>query len=75
MCHVSARPPRLDYVNRALCGWKKWEYRIIVLVGSTWRREQNPVLQMCFLNKNRMMDNVQKHDICINVPLPQTFRF
>jgi hypothetical protein len=20
MCHVSARPPRLDYVNRALCG-------------------------------------------------------
>jgi hypothetical protein len=26
------------------------------------------------LNKNRMMDNVQKHNICVNVPLSQTFR-
>jgi hypothetical protein len=27
-----------------------------------------------FLNKNRTMDNVQKHNICINVSSSQTFR-
>jgi hypothetical protein len=27
-----------------------------------------------FWNKNRMMDNVQKHNNCISIPLPQTFR-
>jgi hypothetical protein len=26
------------------------------------------------LDKNRTMDNVQKHNICINVPSSQTFR-
>jgi hypothetical protein len=41
----------------------------------------NPVSEMLFwkmkwtvfLNKDREMDNVQKHNICTNVPLPQTF--
>jgi DNA-dependent RNA polymerase auxiliary subunit epsilon len=27
-----------------------------------------------FLNKNRTMDNVQKHNTCIDVPSAQTFR-
>jgi hypothetical protein len=27
-----------------------------------------------FLNKSRTTDNVQKHDICVNVPSSQTFR-
>jgi hypothetical protein len=27
-----------------------------------------------FLNKNMTMDNVQKNNVCINVPLSQTFR-
>jgi hypothetical protein len=27
-----------------------------------------------YLDKNRTLDNVQKHDTCINVPLSQTFR-
>jgi hypothetical protein len=29
---------------------------------------------MCVLNKNRMMDNVQKHNNCINIPLSPTSR-
>jgi hypothetical protein len=29
-------------------------------------------LKYCVLNKNRMMDNVQKHNVCINVPSSQT---
>jgi hypothetical protein len=31
-------------------------------------------LKRCFLNKNRKMDNVQTHNICINVPSSQTSR-
>jgi hypothetical protein len=27
-----------------------------------------------FLDKDRTMDNVQKHNICTNVPSSQTFR-
>jgi hypothetical protein len=35
-------------------------------VGSTWRRRQNSVFEtLCVLNKDRMMDNVQKHNNCI----------
>jgi hypothetical protein len=29
---------------------------------------------MVFLDKDRTMDNVQKHNTCINVPSSQTFR-
>jgi hypothetical protein len=29
---------------------------------------------MVFLDKDRMMENVQKCNICTNVPLSQTFR-
>jgi hypothetical protein len=37
-------------------------------VGFTWRRRQNPVSEtLCFLNKNRTMDNVQKHNICTDL--------
>jgi hypothetical protein len=34
------------------------------LVGVTWRRTQNQVSAMLFLNKNRTMDNAQKYNIC-----------
>jgi hypothetical protein len=39
--------------------WPNW-------VGFTWN--------IVFLNKNRNMGNVQKHNICINVPSSQNFR-
>jgi hypothetical protein len=34
---------------------------------------QNPVSETLFLDKNWTMDNVQKHNICINVPSSETF--
>jgi hypothetical protein len=44
-------------------------------VHFTWRRRQNPVSEtLRVLDKNRTMDNVQKHNISINVPSSQTFR-
>jgi hypothetical protein len=48
----------------------------------TWRRRQNPVSETFLklkqdgvLDKNRAMHDVQKHTICINVTLSQTFRY
>jgi hypothetical protein len=35
---------------------------------------ENLYPKCCVLNKNRTMDNVQKHNSCINILLPQTFR-
>jgi hypothetical protein len=32
-------------------------------------------LKHCILNKNRTMDNVQKHNNCINISSSQTFRY
>jgi hypothetical protein len=41
---------------------------------SPYPQRQNPVSDtLYYLNKNRTMDNVQKHNICINVPSSQTF--
>jgi hypothetical protein len=43
-------------------------------------RIQSPKVVFCkinrnvFLDKDRTMDNVQKHNICTNVPSSQTFR-
>jgi hypothetical protein len=34
----------------------------------------SPVFIQNAADKNRMMDNVQKYNICINVPSSQTFR-
>jgi hypothetical protein len=31
------------------------------------------VLAQVFLDKAKTMDNVQKHNICTNIPSPQTF--
>jgi hypothetical protein len=36
--------------------------------------ETDSSLQNAVLNKNRAMDNVQKHNNCINTPSSQTFR-
>jgi hypothetical protein len=39
------------------------------------RRRQNPVSEtLRVLSKNRMMDNVQEHNSCINMPSSQTLR-
>jgi hypothetical protein len=35
---------------------------------------ESNIRNIVFLNKNRKMFNVQKHNICINVPWSQTFR-
>jgi hypothetical protein len=44
-------------------------------VESTWRQWQYPVYEMlCVVNKNRMMDNVQKHNNCMDIPSSQTFK-
>jgi hypothetical protein len=36
---------------------------------------ESSLQNIVFLNKNRTMDKVQEHKICINVPLSPTFRF
>jgi hypothetical protein len=36
--------------------------------------DRNHTPKCCVLNKNRTMDNFQKHNICINVPSSQNFR-
>jgi hypothetical protein len=46
-------------------------------LSPTSRRRQSPVSEtLCVvLNKNRTMDNVQKHNNCVTIPSSQTFRF
>jgi hypothetical protein len=44
-------------------------------VGSTSRREQNQVSEtLCFLIKNRTMNNIQNCGSYINTPSSQTYR-
>jgi hypothetical protein len=44
-------------------------------VDFSWRRRQNSVSEtLRVLNKNKTMDNVQKHSYCINTPSSQTSR-
>jgi hypothetical protein len=35
---------------------------------------ESSLRNLAFLNKNKMMDNVQKHNICINITSSLTFR-
>jgi hypothetical protein len=37
-----------------------------------FRREDSVSDKLCVLNENRTMDNVQKHNNCINMPSSQT---
>jgi hypothetical protein len=38
------------------------------------KTETESCLRNIVLNKNRTMDNVQRHNSCINIPSSQTFR-
>jgi hypothetical protein len=54
---------------------QRFEHWILsISVGFTRRQRQIPLSETLLLNKNRTMDNVQKHNTCVNVPLSQTFR-
>jgi hypothetical protein len=60
-----------------------WTFSIILSVSKHLKTETECSLQKIvfwkinktvFLDKDRMMENVQKYNICTNVPLSQTFR-
>jgi hypothetical protein len=48
-------------------------YGLALLIGpnwviSPWRQRQKPVSEVLWFNKDKTMDNVQKHSNCINIP-------
>jgi hypothetical protein len=60
-------------------GTNVWREGLALLIGPNGvgfylKMEIESSLQNLFLNKNMMMDNVHKHNICIDVPQSHTFR-
>jgi hypothetical protein len=78
-CIVLFHPTEVTFQKfQILCFWT---LSVILFLFKTqcfgdWilKTDRIQTLKHCVLNKSRMMDNVQKHHICVNVPMSLTFR-